>query len=360
MCSSSPDAWNVPTIGPLNPISVLRHGRAPRARAGARDRARCCGSPRRCGAPSRASARSARRNRWSSTRRSARRETTPGSGGGPSHGPTTRTSTPSLRSSRASPSTWPCTPPGRDSEYGDVITTRISAPYGRRSHSYSDVASHARHRSLGQFGCIRCHCSGAARIRISSSCASAWVIRAMSSRNRPNRRTGTGGRTFRDGRDPVESRPRPEATSHRCAGRASRGRPAASCARRRTRPRRRRRSDVAVTSRQTMRLSRSACSTAPDARDRAGRLRCRLARAARRTSRAARAARSARRPRAADGPCTPSSRPPTPSRRGAAARGSRRLPTREPGSMCSYPSIVQCDGTSPARTSAGSRSISSQ
>src|SRR6476659_8243836 len=51
-------------------------------------------------------------------------DTTPGSGGGPSQGPTTRTSTPSLRSSRASPSTWPWTPPGRESEYGDIITTR--------------------------------------------------------------------------------------------------------------------------------------------------------------------------------------------------------------------------------------------
>ena len=40
-------------------------------------------------------------------------EVTPGSGGGPSHGPMTRASTPSVRSARASPSTWPCTPPGR-------------------------------------------------------------------------------------------------------------------------------------------------------------------------------------------------------------------------------------------------------
>ena len=32
-------------------------------------------------------------------------DTTPGSGGGPSHGPITRTSTPSLRNSRARPST---------------------------------------------------------------------------------------------------------------------------------------------------------------------------------------------------------------------------------------------------------------
>src|SRR4029079_14768996 len=59
--------------------------------------------------------------------------TMPGSGGGPSHGPTTRTSTPSLRSSRARPSTCPCTPPGRESEYGEVITTRTlsrSLPVG--------------------------------------------------------------------------------------------------------------------------------------------------------------------------------------------------------------------------------------
>src|SRR3954453_13045793 len=55
-------------------------------------------------------------------------DTIPGSGGGPSHGPTTRTSTPSLRSSRARPSTWPCTPPGREREYGDVITTRTRSP----------------------------------------------------------------------------------------------------------------------------------------------------------------------------------------------------------------------------------------
>src|SRR4051794_1607092 len=56
-------------------------------------------------------------------------DTTPGSGGGPSHGPTTRTSTPSLRSSRARPSTCPCTPPGRDSEYGEVITTRTPSTH---------------------------------------------------------------------------------------------------------------------------------------------------------------------------------------------------------------------------------------
>ena len=41
---------------------------------------------------------------------------TPASGGGPSHGPSTRTSCPSRRSDRASPSTCPWTPPGMVSE----------------------------------------------------------------------------------------------------------------------------------------------------------------------------------------------------------------------------------------------------
>src|SRR5207237_67832 len=40
------------------------------------------------------------------------RGVTPASGGGPSHGPSTRTSCPRLRNERAKPSTWPCTPPG--------------------------------------------------------------------------------------------------------------------------------------------------------------------------------------------------------------------------------------------------------
>ena len=38
---------------------------------------------------------------------------TPESGGGPSQGPSTRTSWPRARNDRASASTWPCTPPGR-------------------------------------------------------------------------------------------------------------------------------------------------------------------------------------------------------------------------------------------------------
>ncbi len=49
----------------------------------------------------------------------------PGSGGGPSHGATMRASTPSSRSARARPSTWPCTPPNSVSEYGhDSMTLR--------------------------------------------------------------------------------------------------------------------------------------------------------------------------------------------------------------------------------------------
>ncbi len=40
------------------------------------------------------------------------RGVTPGSGGGPSHGPSTLAWCPAARSDRASPSTWPCTPPG--------------------------------------------------------------------------------------------------------------------------------------------------------------------------------------------------------------------------------------------------------
>ena len=71
-------------------------------------------------------------------------------------------------------------------------------------------------RSLGQFGCSRCHCSGAARISSSSSCASSWVIRAMSSRRRPIRcdreRRPHHAEVVAAGR---ESRPRPAATSRR-------------------------------------------------------------------------------------------------------------------------------------------------
>ena len=52
-------------------------------------------------------------------------------GGGPSHGASTRTSIPILRSSRARPITCACTPPGNDRLYGQTIATRSSLPIGR-------------------------------------------------------------------------------------------------------------------------------------------------------------------------------------------------------------------------------------
>ena len=69
---------------------------------------------------------------------------------------------------------------GRDSEYGE-IDRRPS----RRTGSL--VRGRRRSRSRGQFGCIRCHCSGAMRISSSKRRASSWVIRATSSRRRPSR-----------------------------------------------------------------------------------------------------------------------------------------------------------------------------
>ncbi len=48
-------------------------------------------------------------------------------GGGPSHGPSTRTSMPVARSVRARPITWFCTPPGMVRLYGQNIPTRSTA-----------------------------------------------------------------------------------------------------------------------------------------------------------------------------------------------------------------------------------------
>ena len=58
---------------------------------------------------------------------------TPTSGGGPSHGPSTRASWPSVRSARASPRTWPCTPPGTVRLYGQTRAIRTNGAYRRRS-----------------------------------------------------------------------------------------------------------------------------------------------------------------------------------------------------------------------------------
>src|SRR5882757_3845316 len=49
-------------------------------------------------------------------------------GGGPSHGASTLTSMPILRSSRASPMAWAWTPPGTDKLYGQIIATRSKLP----------------------------------------------------------------------------------------------------------------------------------------------------------------------------------------------------------------------------------------
>ena len=119
---------------------------------------------------------------------------TPGSGGGPSVGPMTRASTPMARSARARPSTWPWTPPGTDREYGDSNATRISPPT-LRSPGCGDVGAGAAggsSRSLGQFGCITCHCSGAMRTSSSKRRARSWVTRRTSSRRRPRRSTVSG------------------------------------------------------------------------------------------------------------------------------------------------------------------------
>ena len=51
---------------------------------------------------------------------------TPASGGGPSQGASTRASWPSARNERASPSTWPWTPPGMVKEYGQTTPMRTA------------------------------------------------------------------------------------------------------------------------------------------------------------------------------------------------------------------------------------------
>src|ERR1700733_9395952 len=47
--------------------------------------------------------------------------------------------------------------------------------------------------SLGQLGCIRCHCVGAREMSVSSSAASRCVPAATSWRNRPRRGSARGG-----------------------------------------------------------------------------------------------------------------------------------------------------------------------
>ena len=107
---------------------------------------------------------------------------------------------------------------GATASTGDIIATRITRRISSRlPHS----------RSLGQFGCSRCHCSGAARISASNSCASVLgdpgdVVA------QPARRAST---VERRPHHPVvaaaaaRSTPRRAPASRRCAARASPGRP---------------------------------------------------------------------------------------------------------------------------------------
>ena len=105
----------------------------------------------------------------------APRGVTHGSGGGPSHGASTRASTPMTRSARAMPSTWPCTPPGMLRLYGQTRPTRTRRPpASTRAHSATrgtqPAATGPPRRPAeglcswgrpGQLGCTRCHWVGA-------------------------------------------------------------------------------------------------------------------------------------------------------------------------------------------------------
>ena len=109
--------------------------RARTARGGAARRARTCAAPRACAGRRRGRLAIGATEPLLGTRVLGPTVVMPGSGGGPSHGATMRASTPSSRSARASPSTWPCTPPNSDSEYGhDSMTLRRGCPSPRRDH----------------------------------------------------------------------------------------------------------------------------------------------------------------------------------------------------------------------------------
>ena len=301
-----------------------------------------CGSLPRCGAPRSRRPRSARSNRSRSTRRSARRTRHR------ARAAARRTARRRARRRRACAARARARAPVPARHRDGTASTETSSRLAHARHSPSLAG---RRRSLGQFGCIRCHCSGAARISASNSWASTWVIRATSSRNRPSRATGTGGRTCaamvaarsKVDRRRQQRRPCPQGERRRAARQrralaeelhvdAVAGQIAVA-----------QQADDAVVA-QRLQHAR------PTHRDRAGRRRARARGAGRRTTRTAPAARSAPRPRACDGPCSAIhaaaySHPP----RCGRARITP-LPARSPCSMCSYPSIVKCDGTSPSRT----------
>ena len=86
-CGTSPDAWNVPTIGPVEPDERAEAtGPAPAARAGARRRAPGCAAPRPCGARSPVPVAIGAIEPFDSHSTVGPTLTIDGSGGGPSHG----------------------------------------------------------------------------------------------------------------------------------------------------------------------------------------------------------------------------------------------------------------------------------
>ena len=77
-----------------------------------------------------------------------------------------------------------------------IRRSSMSSTSSRLRPSPSNLRFRQYPGSLGQFGWKRCHCSGARRIRNSSSRASSCVTRPTSSRRPPRRWVGTGGRTI--------------------------------------------------------------------------------------------------------------------------------------------------------------------
>ena len=263
-----------------------------------------------------------------------------------------RTSTPSCRSSRASPSTWPCTPPGAghastDSIDRDLHSRQRRLPV-RRGRWASSVASGAIVR-------------GATRIRPRTRSAIRWVDAAMSSRNRPSRSTGIGGRTTARWSRPG---PKVDGGGDQCRARAQRecGRPG--------------RQRGALTEELDLHAVARQVTVGQQAHDPVGAQRT----AARRRDSRHRAARSrgrsfwrcaanhsnssggstARRPRACRGRASPSRPRRTPSRRGAGSARITPLPASSRARCGRSPDVEVSEDTVSRRTSPGSRSISSQ
>ncbi len=105
------------------------------------------------------------------------------SGGGPSEGASTRPGAP-----------WPAgSGRGRAPAPGRRPAPRCCR--GRRCRC-APLSPPRSTRSLGQLGCMRCHCDGAMRMSCSMAVARSWVTRATSSRRRPWRVVSSGGRAM--------------------------------------------------------------------------------------------------------------------------------------------------------------------